>query len=63
MHTTNSDGENSILEMAKKGLELGYDYIGITDHFGKLKSQMQLMNLNLMPILILLEKQTRKFQE
>lgn len=37
MHTTNSDGENSILEMAKKGLELGYDYIGITDHFGKLK--------------------------
>lgn len=37
MHTTFSDGENSIEEMARKGIELGYDYIGITDHFGKLK--------------------------
>ena len=37
MHTTFSDGENSIVEMAKKGIDLGYKYIGITDHFGKLK--------------------------
>ncbi len=37
MHTTFSDGVNSISEMALKGIELGYDYIGITDHFGKLK--------------------------
>lgn len=37
MHTTFSDGENSIEEMAQKGIELGYKYIGITDHFGKLK--------------------------
>lgn len=37
MHTTFSDGINSISEMGLKGIELGYDYIGITDHFGKLK--------------------------
>lgn len=32
MHTKNSDGENSIEEMAAKAIELGYEYIGITDH-------------------------------
>ena len=32
MHTTASDGKNSILEMAQKGKELGYAYIAITDH-------------------------------
>ena len=37
MHTTHSDGINSIEEMAKKGIALGYKYIGITDHFGKLQ--------------------------
>ena len=31
-HTTWSGGENSIEEMAKKAMELGYEYIGITDH-------------------------------
>ncbi len=37
MHTTNSDGGNSIEEMALKCKSLGYKYMGITDHFGKLK--------------------------
>lgn len=37
MHTTNSDGANSIEEMAEKCKSLGYEYMGITDHFGKLK--------------------------
>ena len=32
MHTTESDGENSILEMAQRAKELGYKYIAITDH-------------------------------
>ncbi|KPK93247.1 MAG: DNA polymerase III [Deltaproteobacteria bacterium SM23_61] len=32
MHTTASDGKNSILEMARKGKEMGYAYIAITDH-------------------------------
>ncbi|MGE5253388.1 MAG: DNA polymerase/3'-5' exonuclease PolX [Planctomycetaceae bacterium] len=32
MHTTASDGKNSILEMAKKAKEMGYAYIAITDH-------------------------------
>jgi DNA polymerase (family 10) len=32
MHTTASDGKNSILEMARKAKELGYAYIAITDH-------------------------------
>ena len=32
MHTTASDGKNSIEEMAKAARELGYGYIAITDH-------------------------------
>ncbi|MFH1542927.1 MAG: DNA polymerase/3'-5' exonuclease PolX [Patescibacteria group bacterium] len=32
MHTTMSDGINSAEEMAKKGAELGYEYIAITEH-------------------------------
>jgi DNA polymerase (family 10) len=31
-HSTYSDGKNSIEEMAKKAIELGYEYIAITDH-------------------------------
>ena len=32
MHTTATDGHNSILEMAEAGLKRGYQYIAITDH-------------------------------
>ena len=32
MHTTASDGKNSIEEMGEAGRELGYEYIAITDH-------------------------------
>jgi DNA polymerase (family 10) len=32
MHTTVTDGKNSILEMAEAGLAHGYEYIAITDH-------------------------------
>ncbi len=32
MHTTATDGHNSILEMAEAGLKRGYKYIAITDH-------------------------------
>jgi len=32
MHTTASDGRNSIEEMALAGKELGYEYISLTDH-------------------------------
>jgi DNA polymerase (family 10) len=32
MHTTASDGRNSILEMAEAALAVGYRYIAITDH-------------------------------
>ncbi len=32
MHTTASDGRNSIEEMAREGLARGYEYIAITDH-------------------------------
>ncbi|HQK63677.1 MAG TPA: DNA polymerase/3'-5' exonuclease PolX [Candidatus Staskawiczbacteria bacterium] len=31
-HTTASDGRSSLQEMIEKALELGYDYIGISDH-------------------------------
>ncbi len=32
MHTTASDGKNSIEEMGQAARELGYDYIALTDH-------------------------------
>ena len=32
MHTRHTDGQNTIEEMAQKGIELGYEYIGLTDH-------------------------------
>lgn len=32
MHTTASDGANSIMEMAESAMERGYSYIAITDH-------------------------------
>ncbi len=32
MHTTYSDGQNSIIEMARAAKKLGYEYIAITDH-------------------------------
>ena len=32
MHTTATDGRNTILEMAEAAIACGYDYIAITDH-------------------------------
>src|SRR5688500_2798689 len=37
MHTTASDGANSIEEMAAAAIERGYEYIAITDHSQSLK--------------------------
>ncbi|OEF95624.1 DNA polymerase/3'-5' exonuclease PolX [Desulfuribacillus alkaliarsenatis] len=37
MHSHYSDGIHSIEEMAKKAMELGYEYIAITDHSQSLK--------------------------
>lgn len=37
MHTTASDGQHSIEEMAEAAKERGYDYIGITDHSQSLR--------------------------
>ncbi|HEY6467247.1 MAG TPA: PHP domain-containing protein [Candidatus Acidoferrales bacterium] len=37
MHTTWSDGEGSIAEMAEAATERGYEYIAITDHSKGLK--------------------------
>jgi len=37
MHTKWSDGNNTIMEMAKKAIELGHKYILITDHIGTFK--------------------------
>ena len=32
LHTTASDGANSLEEMADKAIELGYEYLAVTDH-------------------------------
>ena len=37
MHTTWSDGEGSVLQMAEAAVERGYEYIAITDHTKGLK--------------------------
>jgi len=31
-HTTSSDGENSLEEMVEAAMDLGYEYVGISDH-------------------------------
>ena len=36
MHTTESDGKNSMREMAKAGLARGYEYIAVTEHSRRL---------------------------
>ena len=36
-HTKYSDGNDTIEEMAKQAINLGYEYIAITDHYGSLK--------------------------
>ena len=36
-HSTSSDGSNSIEQMAAAALNLGYEYVGITDHSHSLK--------------------------
>lgn len=36
-HTSYSDGEGSIKEMVLKAKEMGYEYLGITDHAGDLR--------------------------
>ncbi len=37
MHTVYSDGNNTIEEMVKKAIELGYKYLAVTDHSKRLK--------------------------
>lgn len=37
MHTTWSDGNNSIAEMVEEAVSLGHEFIAITDHVGSLK--------------------------
>lgn len=32
MHSLGSDGKNTIEEMARRGAELGYEYVAVTDH-------------------------------
>lgn len=36
MHSTHSDGKNTMEEMVLKCIELGYEHMGFTDHFGNL---------------------------
>jgi histidinol phosphatase-like PHP family hydrolase len=37
MHTVSSDGAGSVMDMAEAGLQLGYEYIAVTDHSKGLK--------------------------
>lgn len=37
IHTKYSDGTGTIEEMVEKGISLGYEYMGISDHLGNLK--------------------------
>ena len=39
VHTTDSDGINTLEEMIEMGAKLGYDYIGITDHAPSIQSR------------------------
>ncbi len=42
MHTVETDGKNTIREMADAGVARGYEYIAITDHSKNLAMTMGL---------------------
>ena len=68
MHTTYSDGQNSIKEMAEEAIKMGYEYIVISDHakslgianglsikrYKKEKGEIELLNKQLKPFKIFL---------
>lgn len=62
-HTKWSDGSNTIEEMAKAAIELNYEYICITDHYGNMKIAGALDDKLLLRELKEIEKINKKFNE
>ena len=63
MHTTYSDGADSIEEMVKKAIERGYEYIAITDHSKRLLVANGLDEKRLLEQLDEIEKLREKYPQ
>ena len=63
MHTTWSDGSNSIEEMALESKKLGYEYIAICDHSAALKVAGGLSEEDISKQIKEIEKLNRKFED
>jgi len=62
-HSDWDGGENSILEMAKKAIEIGYQYIGISDHTKFLKIENGLNEKQLLKQRKEIDKLNEKFKK
>ena len=62
-HTKWSDGSNTIEEMAKSGLNLKYEYLCITDHYGNMKIAGALTDKQLQKELKEIENINKSFDE
>jgi DNA polymerase (family 10) len=62
MHTTASDGANSIDEMAAAAIDRGYEYIAITDHSQSLKITNGLTERRLLAHIKAIDKFNARFQ-
>lgn len=62
-HTKWSDGSETIEEMAKTAMELGYEYLCITDHYGDMKIAGALDNNQLREELKEIEKVNNKLED
>lgn len=60
-HSSWNGGENSILEMARKAIELGYEYIGISDHTKFLRIEYGLDEKQLLKQRKEIDKLNKKF--
>lgn len=62
LHTTWSDGRDSILDIAKKAKEMGYKYIAITDHATEIKIIKSINTKNVNDYLQAIETAKRKIK-
>ena len=61
VHSTWSDGANTIEEMAKAAKKLGYEYLGICDHAGRLKIANSLDEKRLLKQIKEIDRLNKKF--
>lgn len=63
LHTNWSDGKSEIHEMAKKAVDLGYEYMAVTDHFRSIWMDNGMDEMDLEKQLLEIESINEKFED